>query len=105
MQTIKQITSILYFLWVLFSGLHFDAAASTYPVTSNDCTDPVTILPPDFQQIQKILASDAGEEDEFGISVSISGNHAIVGALGEDEGGDDAGAAYIFAKDEDGSNR
>jgi outer membrane protein assembly factor BamB len=35
--------------------------------------------------------------DYFGISVSISGNYAIVGAYAEaDSGGDDSGKAYIF---------
>jgi hypothetical protein len=51
---------------------------------------------------QKIVASDRGEYDYFGNSVSISGNYAIVGAYGEchDTTGTDslynAGSAYIF---------
>ena len=50
-----------------------------------------------YEQI-KILASDAGAADRFGNSVSISsdGNTAIVGAFYEDDGGSNAGAAYIF---------
>lgn len=48
----------------------------------------------------KIVASDAQADDYFGISVSISGDYAIVGAKNEDGGdGDpliDAGAAYIY---------
>jgi len=48
----------------------------------------------------KIQASDAGYGDEFGYSVSISGDGttAIVGARLEDTGGDNAGAAYIFTR-------
>jgi hypothetical protein len=41
----------------------------------------------------KILAPDAEPGDYFGYSVSISGDHAIVGAYSEDEGGSVAGAA------------
>ena len=38
--------------------------------------------------------SSAG--DQFATSVSISGNYAIVGALGEDIGGTDSGTAYVY---------
>ena len=44
---------------------------------------------------QKLLATDSKESDEFGRSVAISGNTAIVGAYNEDTGGQNAGAAYI----------
>lgn len=62
-----------------------------------------------WSQIQKIVASDRDELDYFGISVSISGNYAIIGAFVEDEdaaGGNtvaDAGSAYIFEKQESGN--
>jgi len=46
----------------------------------------------------KIVASDAQANDYFGRSVAISGDYAIVGAFGEDTGGDGAGAAYIFQR-------
>ena len=53
-----------------------------------------------WTQQQKIQASDKQAYDFFGFSVSISedGNTAIVGAYGEDTGGSDAGAAYIFTR-------
>jgi hypothetical protein len=41
----------------------------------------------------KLTASDAASQDEFGYSVSISGEHAIVGASGKDS---NIGAAYIY---------
>lgn len=53
---------------------------------------------------QKIVASDRENLSVFGSSVAISGDYAIVGALGEDEDADGnfsmerAGAAYIFQK-------
>jgi hypothetical protein len=48
----------------------------------------------------KIQASDKEAYDYFGDSVSISsdGNTAVVGANGEDTGGTNAGAAYIFTR-------
>jgi uncharacterized membrane protein YphA (DoxX/SURF4 family) len=53
-----------------------------------------------WSQQAKIVASDAEANDQFGQSVSISsdGNTAIVGALYENTGGADAGAAYIFVR-------
>lgn len=44
----------------------------------------------------KLSASDGGASDEFGFSVAISGNYAIVGAPGDDDFGSNSGSAYIF---------
>ena len=49
-----------------------------------------------FSEVVKILASDKAAFDQFGRSVSISGDRAIVGASFEDTGGSQAGAAYLF---------
>ena len=52
-------------------------------------------------------ASDAQEVDQFGSSVSISGNYALIGAWREDGGSGDpalgAGAAYIYERGLGGS--
>ena len=62
-----------------------------------------------WNQAQKIVASDRGAGDQFGISVSISGNYFIVGALLEDEdtsGGNTlstSGSAYLFKRDTTGT--
>ena len=48
------------------------------------------------QQLHKLYASDAGEEDWFGLRVSIDGNRAIVGAFNNDINGPESGAAYLF---------
>jgi hypothetical protein len=47
---------------------------------------------------QKLQASDGGLMDGFGLSVALSplNDWAIVGAAGSNEGGSNAGAAYIF---------
>ena len=46
----------------------------------------------------KILASDAVSGDQFGVSVGIDGNTAVVGAYGNDDGGSASGSAYIFRR-------
>ncbi|MFH2064494.1 MAG: putative Ig domain-containing protein [Pseudomonadota bacterium] len=46
----------------------------------------------------KILASDAQADDNFGNSVSISGDYAIVGAYYDDDAGANSGSAYMFKR-------
>ena len=56
-------------------------------------------------QVQKIVAEDRGEDDQFGNSVSISGNYVIVGVSSEDEDEEgnntllSSGSAYLFKND------
>jgi len=49
-----------------------------------------------WEFVQKIVASDRERRDNFGNSVSISGNTIVVGAV--EEGTNWAGAAYVFEK-------
>jgi hypothetical protein len=51
-----------------------------------------------WSQQQKLTASDAQALDFFGSAVAISGETVVVGAWGEDTGGDGAGAAYAFVR-------
>jgi len=44
----------------------------------------------------KLTAADADFEDSFGSGVAGRGDWVIVGAFGEDDRGEDAGAAYVF---------
>jgi hypothetical protein len=46
----------------------------------------------------KLLASDGAADDQFGDSVSISGDTAIIGARADDDNGDASGSAYIFIR-------
>ncbi len=55
-------------------------------------------------QVKKLTALDAQDWDEFGCSVAISGDYAIVGAQYEDSGGLSSGAAYIFYRDQGGAD-
>jgi len=64
--------------------------------------------PDNWGQAKKLTAPVRAEGDNFGISVAISGNHAIVGAHSEDQDASEAntlensGSAYIFVKGEGG---
>jgi len=54
-----------------------------------------------WSQQTKFISSDIQASDYFGIwacSISSDGNTCVVGAYGEDTGGSNAGAAYIFTR-------
>ncbi|HEY0678119.1 MAG TPA: hypothetical protein VGD17_07525 [Chitinophagaceae bacterium] len=62
-----------------------------------------------WKQLQKIVASERGDGDNFGWSVGISGNYIVVGAIYEDQDANemntmlDAGSAYVFKRDSTGT--
>ena len=52
-----------------------------------------------FVEQAKLTASDGAMLDFFGISVAIAGDTIVVGASGDDVGGNgDQGSAYVFVK-------
>ena len=51
-----------------------------------------------WTQQAKLTAADAATSDEFGISVSISGDTAVIGAMRDDDAGDQSGSAYVFVR-------
>lgn len=58
---------------------------------------PVTIDPVWTQQT-KLIASDGANSDQFGFSVSVSGDLAVIGAPYANLTGSDLGAAYVFRR-------
>ena len=46
----------------------------------------------------KLYASDAASSDNFGISVSLYGNTALIGASGDDDKGSGSGKVYVFTR-------
>ena len=49
-----------------------------------------------WTQQSKLIASDGAAGDWFGLSVSISGDSAVVGAYFDNDNGLSSGSAYIF---------
>ena len=49
-----------------------------------------------WQEEQKLLADDGTSADWFGLSVSIHGDYALIGAPQDDDNGDGSGSAYLF---------
>ncbi|MCX6665785.1 MAG: PKD domain-containing protein, partial [Euryarchaeota archaeon] len=71
-------------------GARFDEtySGSAYVFTASGTT---------WTQQQKLTASDPGVDDSFGISVSLKGDTALIGAMDEISG-DNSGAAYVFTR-------
>jgi len=51
-----------------------------------------------WSQQAKLIASDGAASDQFGQSVSISGDTVVVGAPGDDDKGNLSGSAYVFVR-------
>jgi hypothetical protein len=56
-------------------------------------------------EVLKMTAADGAAGDAFGRSVSITFDNAVVGANNDDDLGANAGAAYVFQRDEPTSNQ
>lgn len=71
------------------------------PATPLKAADP----PPElFEEVAKLTALDAFEEDELGGAVDVDADLALIGARDDDDAGTDSGAAYLFARDEGGAD-
>ncbi len=51
-----------------------------------------------WTQEAKLVASDGASGDDFGSSVALSGNTAVIGAGGDDDHGYDSGSTYVFVR-------
>jgi hypothetical protein len=47
---------------------------------------------------QKLTASDGATTDLFGVSVAVDGDTAVIGALFDDDNGNNSGSAYVFTR-------
>ena len=68
------------------------------------CSGSVGANENDFIQTTKLLASDGAEWDQFGNSVSISGDRVLVGATSDSDDGYRSGSAYIFSRNHGGAD-
>jgi len=72
---------------IVFFVLFITAAVLTVDTQSSSMEN--------WTEIQKIIASDRAELDHFGNSISISGDYAVIGAIGYDSS---RGSAYVFKR-------
>ncbi len=60
------------------------------------CVNPAEAWTPEWA---KLIATDGMIDDDYGFSVAISGDYAIVGVPGDDDNGSNSGSAYIFKRE------
>jgi FG-GAP repeat protein len=70
-------------------GIQVDDRSAVYPIS----IDPLLI-----KNHHKLTASDAALDDEFGVSVAVSGDTVVVGAQWDDDAGANSGSAYVFVR-------
>ncbi len=58
-----------------------------------------------WSEVKKLTPPGGASDDYFGTSVGMSGDVLVVGAPGDEQRGDDAGAAYIFSRNQGGTNQ
>ncbi len=58
-----------------------------------------------FGQVKRLVAADLVARDEFGMSVSIDAGTVVVGAPLHDAAGNNAGAAYVFERNQGGADQ
>ena len=51
-----------------------------------------------WEEVQKLTRADGEAFDQFGTSVAISGDTAVIGAMGDDDKGDNSGSGYVYTK-------
>jgi hypothetical protein len=56
-------------------------------------------------QVSKLMATGGKSNDNFGISVALDGDYAVVGAPGVDGIFQNAGAAYVFGRHQTGADK
>ena len=81
---------------VAVSGLHLVAGAFRDDDAGTNSGSAYVFDLGTGQQLYKLTASDAGELDSFGSSVSVHGEFAVVGACFAQHDGVVTGAAYVF---------
>ncbi|MDF1698611.1 MAG: Ig-like domain-containing protein, partial [Saprospiraceae bacterium] len=47
---------------------------------------------------EKLVPADNQADDNFGISIAMDGDYAVIGASGDDDAGNAAGAAYVYKR-------
>jgi len=66
--------------------------------------DTIEFLLGPIAEAKKLTASDSTAGDEFGYAAAISGDTIVVGAWNNDGAGSDAGAAYVFERNQGGAD-
>jgi len=76
--------------WASLVGVFVGGTVLASPTFAQPCSP---------EEVAKLLAADGASDDDFGWSVSISGDVAVIGAHGNGDSGPLSGSAYVFRFD------
>ncbi len=85
---------------IAFTGFYIAVGAPAYQSGKGRV---VGIEPNTIPIFSTIVANDGSAGDNFGNSVDFKGNTMVIGAFGDDDQGTDAGAAYVFEREVNGT--
>jgi len=57
-----------------------------------------------LMEAEKLVPPDGADKDDFGCAVSLSGDTIVIGASTDDDKGTDSGSAYIFSRNQGGTD-
>ncbi len=86
-----------------YENANGDSAGAAYVFRKDDNNTPLDPTDDFWVEEDKLIGSDTVAADNFGTSVSISGDRAVVGAWHHNVTGNRSGAAYVFRRDDNGT--
>lgn len=78
-------------------------SGAAYVFRRDDNGTPAIVTDDFWIEEDKLVPGDAATFDEFGVAVAIDGDRIVVGAWFDDDGGNLAGSAYVFRRDDNGT--
>ena len=87
------------FGWHVAAGSGRIVVGSRWNDDNGTNTGSAYIFDLDGNELAKITASDAAENDQFGLSVAVGSGRIVVGSRWDDDNGTNSGSAYIFDLD------
>lgn len=78
------------------------SACTSTPILPNPAIDepnaPLSLLTTTTTEDAELLGVNGAEFDRFGFAVSIYEDTAVIGVLGDDDGGSATGSVYVFTR-------
>jgi hypothetical protein len=94
----KKIIGILICMLLIVTSVPTVESLKIITLNSSILSNPLPSKIDIRNQIQKLLASDGAERDNFGFSISLDSNTALIGAPGDDDNGAYSGSVYVFIR-------
>jgi len=92
----KRIIGILICVLLIATAVPAAVSLKNSAINTTIPSTPLISMETNWTEMQKLLASDGAAGDVFGVSVSLSGDTALIGACLDYDNGKWSGSAYVF---------